>query len=116
MPEKVPVVMEEIISKRLLGRGALPQVVVEPGGRVGRPAVSDGRAIVVIPSLGQSDVAYFAVVHSFHRVAVQRTAATLSADLNDARRAASGSNHSLAFVRRLAARFLDVHVLSGRAG
>src|SRR4051812_43146918 len=115
VPEIVPVVRNDVIAIGLGDGSALPEVVVERGGRGRFVAVADRRPIVEVGGAGVEDSAYCAALHLFDHLAVHWITSPLQADLNHAVRGARGGDHTLAFVGGVAGGLFAVNVFSSGA-
>src|SRR4051794_834756 len=92
VPEIVPVVRNDVVAIGLGDGSALPEVVVERGGRGRFVAVADRRPIVEVGGAGVEDSAYCAALHFFDHLAVHWIAAALQADLDDTVRISRGGD------------------------
>src|SRR5206468_5023062 len=84
VPKPVPVVVEDVVLERPLGRRALPQGVVEVCRHRDRLAAADAGPDVVVPAPGEQDASDLAGLHDLYCLDVLRPTSPLRALLDNA--------------------------------
>src|SRR5207248_6861756 len=115
VPEPVPVVVDEVVAILALGRGPLPEVVIQPAGnRRGLP-MADGWPRIVVPTAREQHPTDLAATQALNGFNNSRHAAPLSAELNNPVMLTGRRDHHLAFAGIVAGGFLHIDVLAGGA-
>ena len=116
IPEPVPVVMNQVGMKRLLGRRAEPDVESELRGRIVSGFDADAAARLVAESPRNLQLAELARLDRGGGQCPLVGGTALRAVLDDSVVLPRGLDGDAAFVHVVAARFFDVHVLARLAG
>src|SRR5262245_53315314 len=112
IPKPVPVVMQQIVTIRLLGRGSLPYRIIKPL-RHGRSfALADGGAMIGVPAARKCHATNLSPLERVHGFIDPWPAPALIAHLHHAFVLPRRSDDHFAFVKIMAAGLLDIHVFS----
>lgn len=116
VPEPPPVVRQEIVTKRSVRRGSLPEVIVESGRNGSELAEADGSASVGVPRAGEVNRPELAGADASENLGDPGNAAMLEADLEESARTADGFHEEFAFAGIVGQRGLEIDGLTRLQG